>query len=445
MTEPTPESRALLRVKRRNCFLLAAVLFGGLVVHLVGADPIQPLLALTLLAWSLSFVGLGAVLVWGWLSVRRLAVYSAAFSLVFATALIHLTGGPRSLYFPMLGALPLTLVIFAPHARMISLVASVLTVSVVVLLDVLARMPLREMVQQVSGFVMIGAVAFAGVETYQRMRDAEKAAQRERLVALEQLTESERRRVHAERERSEMERLVLVGQLATGVAHEVNNPLAFVKSNLFFLKEELQQRNRPPDWEEVWQVFAETQEGVRRIQQIISDLRSFSREDTHDEAEGWPRRALEEAIRQAGGRLSMLNGEVMLDVDEDLPPVQLEQRFLRQVLVNLLVNAVDAVEGAVPARRANIQVKGRRVEGAVRMEVEDNGPGISEDVMKRIFDPFFTTKQTGQGLGLGLALCREFASRSGGSLLAENRAEGGARFVLVLPEKPAQSPGFNPR
>jgi C4-dicarboxylate-specific signal transduction histidine kinase len=104
-----------------------------------------------------------------------------------------------------------------------------------------------------------------------------------------------------------------------------------------------------------------------------------------------------------------------------------------QVLLNLLLNAADAVAEAVPPRRADIVVRARAVEGGVRLEVEDNGPGIRPEVMPKLFEPFFTTKPPDKGTGLGLALCREYVSRAGGTLRAENRAEGGARFILEVP------------
>jgi len=104
-----------------------------------------------------------------------------------------------------------------------------------------------------------------------------------------------------------------------------------------------------------------------------------------------------------------------------------------QVLLNLLVNAADAVELVTPSRPAHIGVGARRVDGGVRVVVEDNGPGFAPEVLSRLFEPFFTTKPPGKGTGLGLALCREFVSRAGGSLQAENRPEGGARFVLRMP------------
>jgi len=284
---------------------------------------------------------------------------------------------------------------------------------------------------QAGGIVFMGCAALLGAQTYTRMLEAEKVAQQERLAALERLAESERERRHRERERAEVERLVLVGQLAAGVAHEVNNPLAFVKSNLCFLEQEML-REGVLDRDETLDVLAETQQGVLRIQQIIADLRRFSREAGRSPEPGRPEEAMQEALRLASLRLHSLGG-VVLEVDDALPTVQLGQRQLVQVLVNLLLNAADAVESATPSRRACIVLKAWQVEGSVRVAVEDNGTGISEEVRARLFTPFFTTKPPGKGTGLGLALCREYVCQAGGTLVAENRPEGGARFILSLP------------
>jgi C4-dicarboxylate-specific signal transduction histidine kinase len=229
-----------------------------------------------------------------------------------------------------------------------------------------------------------------------------------------------------------VDRLVLVGQLAAGVAHEVNNPLAFVKSNLCFLEQELEREDGALNRGELGDVLAETQQGVLRIQQIVTDLRRFSRGGDGSEELGLAEDALHEARRLASVRLREV-GEVSLECPPGLPPVRLGQRHLVQVLLNLLLNAADAVEEALPARRARIVVRARVVEGGVRLEVEDNGPGIRPEVLDKLFEPFFTTKPPGKGTGLGLALCREYVSRAGGTLVAENRAEGGARFVLEVP------------
>jgi C4-dicarboxylate-specific signal transduction histidine kinase len=439
MTADSTGLRALLRVKRKNYLVCAALFLGSGLFNLLVTGVLNPVLMLLCAGMSASFAVLGVGVGAGWLPVGLANGTAVLVSLGGTMGIIHLTGGPASPYFPLLSSVPLIIALFTPLSRGPTLVASGATLVAVLVMDVLTGMPVRTMLMQVASLGALAMLALFGVQTYRRMSDAEKAAQQERLVAqqerlvvLEQLAESERRRLRAERERAEVDRLVLVGQLAAGVAHEVNNPLAFVKSNLNFLERELRHEGGPVDMEELRDVVAETQDGVLRIQQIVMDLRRFSRELDEGE-EGRAEDAIQEAKRLASVRLRGL-GDVVLEIEPGLPPLRLGQRHLVQVLLNLLVNAADAVEDAEPARRAAIAVRARRAQGGVRLEVEDNGPGLPQEVLARLFEPFFTTKPPGKGTGLGLALCREYVSRVEGSLHAENRPEGGARFVLWLPE-----------
>ncbi len=425
------ELQALLRLKRKNYLACAAVLLLGVGFQVLGDFALASMLVQ--LAWSATFAVLGLAVGWGWVPVQLTGVFSGVVSLLAVGTIAHFTGGPASPYYPTLGAVPLLIAMFTPDTRLPTVLSSGATLGCIVVLDVLAGMETRMLLLQLCGFAMLGGFALLGGQTYRRMREAEKAAQGERLVALEQLADSERRRVRAERERAEVERLVLVGQLAAGVAHEVNNPLAFVKSNLCFLEQQLEREHQTLDRAELGDVLAETQQGVLRIQQIVTDLRRFSRGDVDGQEElGLAEDAMHEAKRLASVRLREV-GEVSLDCPQGLPPVRLGQRHMVQVLLNLLLNASDAVEEALPRRRAHILVRARVVEGGVRLEVEDNGPGIRPEVLDKLFEPFFTTKPPGKGTGLGLALCREYVSRAGGTLHAENRAEGGARFVLEVP------------
>ena len=442
MSVGPPEAHALRRLTRKNYLVCAAVIFAGISFHWVELGRFVPALALLNVVWGSLFVVIGLAVGGGWLSPRRSPALGGSLSLMAITVYLHFTGGPTSAYFPMLFTLPLIIALFTPNARTPTVVASGATLAAVAVLDVMASMSTRMMLVQLWGFGLVGVIAAYGAKTYQRLRDAEKAAQqemvvaqRETLAALEQLARSEQLRRRAEVERAEVDRLVLVGQLAAGVAHEVNNPLAFVKANLGFIEEELACEEGPLERGELRDVLAETQQGVLRIQQIVKDLRRFSREASGDESEGRPDEAVDEARRLASVRLRGL-GELSVEVPPELPAVRLGQRQLVQVLVNLLINAADAVESAQPPRRARIDVKAWRAQDWVRVEVEDNGPGISPDVLPRIFEPFFTTKPPGKGTGLGLALCREYVSRAGGSLMAENRIEGGTRFILDLPSGP---------
>ncbi len=417
-------------MKRRNYFWCSLLLLAGLVVYRLFVGGVDPLMEGLLLGWSVSFALMAVWVGTGQLSPSGSAVIVGLLCIVMLTVVIHRDGGLGSPLFPILHGMPLLVALFSPDTRVPTLLSIAATLVALLVLGWLSAAAPEVMGLHVGCFVFTGCAALLGTQTYERMRATEKVAQQERLAALEQLAESERERRHRERERAEVERLVLVGQLAAGVAHEVNNPLAYVKSNLCYLEQELERELAGR--EELFDVLSETHQGVLRIQQIVADLRRFSREGGKSAAPGRPEEAIQEALRLASLRLHSLGG-VSLGVSAELPTVRLGQRQLVQVLVNLLLNAADAVESATPARRACIVLKAWRVEGEVRLEVEDNGTGLSEDVRARLFTPFFTTKPPGKGTGLGLALCREYVCQAGGTLVAENRAEGGARFILTLP------------
>jgi signal transduction histidine kinase len=425
--------QAQLRVKRRIFFVSAGMILAIPVLRLLLSGSLNPTLALVQLLWGVSYVLLGVSMGAGVVAPWVAGILAAMVCIPSVTAIIHLTGGPASPFFVTIVCAPLIVALFAPDSRMPTLVALGGMMGAVVVLNVLAGVAPRAFLFQAIVFGCIGSFGVYGGRTYRRLREAEKVAQEQRLHALEQLAESERLRLRAERERAEVERLVLVGQLASGVAHEVNNPLAFVKSNLHYLERELLETDGAPDKAELRELLDETRQGVLRIQQIVTDLRSFAREGNASTEQGSAAEAIEEARRLASVRLRSL-GEVVVDITPRLPEVRLGQRHLVQVLVNLLLNAADAVEEAVPPRRARIEVRARRVDGGVRVEVEDNGTGIPPGALPRLFEPFFTTKPPGKGTGLGLALCHEYVCRAGGSLTAENRPEGGARFVLTLKE-----------
>jgi signal transduction histidine kinase len=424
------ETKSDLAVQRRSLFICAVILVSSLCTHPFLFEGLHLPVVGVQLAWAAAFVLLGVLVGAGRIPMTAMGVAAGVVSAASLTLDVHLTGGSYSPLFWAFYVLPLVMAVFVPGQRLPVLVIIVMILGGMVLVGVLVDAPARLIISQVMGFILTAVTSAYGAQTYRWLLEAESRAHRARLEAVEQLAESERRRVHAERNRAEIERLAVVGQLASGVAHEVNNPLAFVKANLRFLEEELVERQAPPDREELRSVLAETQQGILRIQQIVTDLRRFSREAV--EGEGClVHEAVDEARRLASVRLRSL-GEVVSDVPEDLPRVSMGQRHLVQVLLNLLVNAADAVESAQPQRPARIVLRARPHGNGVRLEVEDNGPGIPLDVLPRLFEPFFTTKPPGKGTGLGLALCREYVVQAGGALTAENHPEGGARFILQV-------------
>jgi C4-dicarboxylate-specific signal transduction histidine kinase len=265
--------------------------------------------------------------------------------------------------------------------------------------------------------LLICALALIGAIGFRRVWFSEVEAHRARSEALTQLAASEGRRARAER-------LALVGQLAAGVAHEINNPLSFVKSNLQFLK-----RGGPA--EEQREAVDEALQGIDRIAQIVGDLRGLARDEGQEDVLLSVEDVLDEAWRLASTRLRSVRAQ--REVAPGLPQVRANRRSMVQALVNLLANAVEAAETAdTPARRW-VTARAEAVREGVAIIIEDGGPGLSPEVARRLFEPFFTTKGA-KGTGLGLALVREQVGRCGGTVEGVNRVEGGARFTIWLPQ-----------
>jgi signal transduction histidine kinase len=169
---------------------------------------------------------------------------------------------------------------------------------------------------------------------------------------------------------------------------------------------------------------------VERITTIIRDLRVFSRKDLEPLELVYLGEVVADAVVLA--RASAL---VPLNVvtSPSLPPVRAVARHLCEVVLNLLLNAADALETLPQGAERGVTLRVYALGNEVCLSVEDTGAGVPAALRDRIFEPFFTTKPIGKGTGLGLALAREYVERFGGRLIAENRAEGGARFTVRLP------------
>ncbi|WP_426756695.1 sensor histidine kinase [Myxococcus sp. Y35] len=423
-----PELEAQLKLRRRNFFLVALGLALSLVMQPLTLGRIVTEMYWVHLAWCAGFVFLGVAVGARWFSTRNIGIASAVVSLAGLTLDIHYTGGIQSPFFPSLYAVPLIICVFTPGHRRPTLLACALTLLCLLVTCWASGASVQVAVSQGLSFAFVAWVSVFGSQTFRRLRDAERAADQERLVALERLAESERLRAQADLHRAEMERLALVGQLAAGVAHQVNNPLSYVKSNLGYLDEEL--REPAPDLEDLRRVVDETQQGVLRIQHIVTELRHFSRANAQDEEACAVAEALAKARWLASAELRGLS-EVVEEVAPDLPRVRMGLGRLVEVLVKLLVNAAQAVDAAQPRRPGRIVLRAHASDTGVRLEVEDNGPDIPESVLPRLFEPFFTFPRA-RSAGLALSVCRDQVESAGGTLSAENHPDGGVRFVLDL-------------
>ncbi len=231
---------------------------------------------------------------------------------------------------------------------------------------------------------------------------------------------------------SRQEHLITTGTLASGIGHEINNPLTFITANLEFALEELQQiAGGSPSQRltELVNVMRDARIGADRIRKIVRGLQALARSDT----EAIPTQV--DAVIEVSVNMAAHEWRPRATVKRALsptPPAHADEARLTQVLVNLLVNAAQAFVTA-DADRNLITVSTSAVDGKVVIEVSDNGPGIPPEVLPRIFDPFFTTKPVGQGTGLGLSISRNMVKTLGGDLVVTTAVGKGTTFRVVLP------------
>ncbi len=223
------------------------------------------------------------------------------------------------------------------------------------------------------------------------------------------------------------DRLETMGHMVAGVAHEINNPLAYVSSNLNFLSTVIGEAGTEID--EVKRVIEETTEGARRIQAIVQDLRIFSRSGDFEAIKPIQIEAvIDSVITIAQPRLRDARVWVKKDYNGVDSVLGIESR-LAQVFMNLIVNAAQAVS---ENSRREIIVSTRRLDDKVIIGVRDFGAGVPDEIRSRLFSPFFTTKPAGQGTGLGLYVSQTIVTGLKGELRISNPGEG-ALFEVVLP------------
>ena len=225
----------------------------------------------------------------------------------------------------------------------------------------------------------------------------------------------------------EQEKFSSLGMMAAGVAHEINNPMAYVTSNVQSLLKDL--RRQPalsePLKEYVEDVLPATLDGIKRVNSIVSDLRRFARGDPETSTAYELNEEAKVALRIAQGQLNHLRVEVELG---EVGQLVGRPRQIVQVLVNLLVNAGQATpEGGL------VRLSTHREGDGVRVEVHDTGMGMTPETRRNLFQPFFTTKAPGTGMGLGLAVAHGIVTGQGGSIEVRSEPGQGSCFTVRLP------------
>ncbi|HZU81554.1 MAG TPA: PAS domain S-box protein [Polyangiaceae bacterium] len=228
------------------------------------------------------------------------------------------------------------------------------------------------------------------------------------------------------------DRLAALGTMAAGMAHEINNPLAYLMLNLEWIARKLPDAaGNPAGVERLLEVLAEARQGAQRVSAIVRQLASFSRADGETRHHVDLVAVVQSAIKMTGHEVR--HRARVTTSFESVRPVWANEARLEQVVVNLLMNASQALpETRAASNEVRIVVRPGADRRAI-LEVSDNGEGIPADVLPRIFDPFFTTKPVGVGTGLGLSICHGIVASLGGDIAAFSEPGHGTTFRVVLP------------
>jgi two-component system, NtrC family, sensor kinase len=300
------------------------------------------------------------------------------------------------------------------------------------------------------------------------MEFAGAGAEAELLRRNAELTELNARLTMAQEQLLQSEKLASIGQLAAGVAHEINNPISYVFSNFATLGgyiddllamlaayqaaeahiaepgvlQEIRALRSDIDLDfvaaDIPVLMSESREGIERVRKIVQDLKDFSRADAHQE---WQWSDLHHGIDST---LNIVNNEVKYKADVvkeygAIPDIECLPSQLNQVFMNIIVNAAHAM----PAGRGRITIRTSHEDGMVRVDIADTGSGIPKAIQTRIFDPFFTTKPTGSGTGLGLSLSYGIVQKHNGRIELDSTPGSGSTFSIFLPVRHEAAAGSN--
>ena len=240
---------------------------------------------------------------------------------------------------------------------------------------------------------------------------------------------TERKRMEEERRQMEQKaqlasRLASVGEMASGIAHEINNPLTGVIGYAQLLLQEDLPENIRKDLETI-------NDGAQRVANVIQRLLAFARQSKPQRTYVHINEVVATTLDLRGYHLETSNIKVAAQLAPDLPVTIADAGQLQQVFLNLIVNAETEMKLARGSGR--LTVKTEQIDTIIRISFEDDGPGIAKENLERIFDPFFTTRQVGQGTGLGLSVCYGIVSEHGGRIYAESKPGRGATFIVELP------------
>jgi histidine kinase len=266
-----------------------------------------------------------------------------------------------------------------------------------------------------------------------RISPSEYVGRQAFLVTTSDITE----RLMAEQHLIQASKMATLGEMATGIAHELNQPLSVMKTASSFIVKKIR-KNEPIKTEILCALAEEMDSHIDRAAGIIGHLREFGRKSEVYREKVDINGALERALDMFMQQLKLREIHVEKDLQENLPPALANANRLEQVFINLLINARDAIEDKCEKMGRNdiekkLSLKTRLDAGKIRIEISDTGIGISKPVLDKIFEPFFTTKRVGRGTGLGLSISYGIIQDYEGSIEVDTRENEGANFIIQFP------------
>jgi C4-dicarboxylate-specific signal transduction histidine kinase len=227
----------------------------------------------------------------------------------------------------------------------------------------------------------------------------------------------------ANRERMiQIEKLSALGTMVGGVAHEINNPLMGIMNYVEYARDKASDATSK-------EVLGNALHEIDRIKSLVANMLVFVRVDGAPQQHCLAHSSVQQTLTLLAGELKKHAVQVDVDLPPDLPALQCSAASLQQVLVNVLLNARDAITGQ---SQPHIHISARQAGAKVILSICDNGPGIADPIREKIFDPFFTTKPVGKGTGLGLSVSRHLMQEAGGSISTDNLPGGGCCFRLTF-------------
>jgi len=245
------------------------------------------------------------------------------------------------------------------------------------------------------------------------------------------------KRLETEQQLIQASKMATLGEMATGVAHELNQPLAVIKTASRFFIRKIAKNEKIED-EILFTMATEIDSYVDRAAKIINHMRQFGRQSDVTLEKVQVNNVLERALEILGQQLKVRGIVIQWDLAPDLPLVLADSDRLEQVFINLLINARDAIDEKWQSQsqqtgEKKITLKTSADDKVITVAVSDTGPGIPESMRERIFEPFFTTKKVGQGTGLGLSISYGIIKDCRGSIQVVARKNGGAGFIIKFP------------